>query len=345
MIPNTRYEELLKHFLAFLEKGPKEIEEILIANAVGRSVSPDVEAVMDDPPYSKSTADGYLLLSSGTAMASPKRPMTFESLGDIPAPSMAIELPPGKSVRVKNGSYMAIKRFLESHFAVVKEGDAHEADQMVYVTRLIEKHENIVLQGSVRKMGNTIFQKGHRLEAGDIAILGRQGIVKVKVAKPPKVAVISTGAELISAGTPYKIGCKYDANAALLSAMITTVGGLPISFGIVPNDTALLAKKLVEAASQAEMIVLSGAIYSGGGNWRSAVFRVAEGQQLPGLKVTSLDAAKKPVVSEVNIEPTLIGMIAKKMVICLPGEQESLVEGFQKFAAPMIARLLGEDKK
>jgi molybdopterin biosynthesis enzyme len=127
--------------------------------------------------------------------------------------------------------------------------------------------------------------------------------------------------------------------------MITTVGGLPISFGIVPNDTALLAKKLVEAASQAEMIVLSGAIYSGGGNWRSAVFRVAEGQQLPGLNVTSLDAAKKPVVSEVNIEPTLIGMIEKKMVICLPGEQESLVEGFQKFAAPMIARLLGEDKK
>ena len=262
MIPQKSDQEILDAFLTFFPRGPREIEEIPIANAIGHVAYSDIEAILDDPPYSKAVADGYLLLASGTALASPKRPMTFELIGDIPAPSMAIELPPGKAVRVKNGSYMAIKRFLESHFAVVKAADAQESKNIVSISRLVDRHENIVLQGSIRKVGNTILAKGHQLQFRDIFTLAKQGIQKikvVKVVKRPNVAIFSTGAEILPAGTPYKIGCKYDCNLHGLSGMVTAVGGVPIPLGIVPTDLTLFAKKLVEAHAQSELIIFSGA--------------------------------------------------------------------------------------
>ena len=117
---SAREMEALNALLARIPKGPHAAEYIPIQKAVGRVLFEEVVAVMDDPPYSKSCADGYILLPSGTALASPKRPLTFEVQGDIPPPSSMTELPFGKALRVKNGSYMSIRRFLEAHYAVLK---------------------------------------------------------------------------------------------------------------------------------------------------------------------------------------------------------------------------------
>ncbi|MEK7702998.1 MAG: molybdopterin-binding protein [Nitrospirota bacterium] len=341
MIPQKTDKEILEPFLELCAKGNKETEEVSITNAIGRVVLSDIDAVIDDPPYSKSTANGFLLLASGTALASPKRPMTFELLGDIPDPSKAIELPPGKAVRVKNGSYMAIKRFLESHFAVVKESDAQESKNIVSVSHLIERHENIMLQGSVRKVGNTLFAREYQLKFRDIFTLARQGIQKIKVVKVvnrPNVGIFSTGKEILPFGVPYKIGCKYDCNGAGLAGMITAAGGVPIPLGIVPDDTALFVKKMAEAYAQCDMIIFSGAARMGSGVFRLNAIKAAYQTISPEAP---LEYIHKMVVPEPDIAPTLLAMVSKKPVIGLSGEQDSLIDGFKRFAIPLISHLTG----
>ena len=258
-IPNK---EAVGHLLDLIEKPPCESETAPIVNAILRVLSEDAVAIIDDPPYSKSLVNGYLFLSSGSALASFNRPKTFDILGDIPDPSMSIELPLGKTVRVKEDSYMAIKRFMEGHYTVLKESEAEESGGVIQVTRFVDKYENISLQGSIRKIGNIIFRKGHRLQAKDIVTLADQGIIKMKVTRPPKVAIFSTGKELILPGTTYKVGSKYDSNASCLSALISQSGGLPEFYGIMPNDLLLLIKKMAEVIAKVDMVVLSGATHA-----------------------------------------------------------------------------------
>lgn len=334
--------EALECLLDRIEKGPRESEEVAIVSAIGRVLSEDLAAVADDPPYSKSTVSGYLLLASGTALASFKRPMTFDLVGDIPDPSMAIELPLGKTVKVEIDSYMAIKRFMEGHYAVLKETEVERSDEVIHVIRRVEKHENIILQGSVRKVGNIIFRKRRTLNASDILVLAHQGILKVKVSRPPKVAVFSTGKELIAPGTTYKIGSKYDCNASCLSAMISKSGGLPLFYGIMPNDLLPFIKKIVEVVGKVDMVVLSGATRALGGYFMSDLIKGVSAYQMTN-PVATLEAHRQAIISEsFNIKPTLLGVIAMKPVICLSGEPEDIVDGFEAFVAPVLSHLLGE---
>ena len=334
------HKETVARFLTQIERGPREGEDISISNAIGRVLFSEVAAVIDDPPYSNSTAEGYLLLASGTALASPRRPMVFESLGDIPMPSMAIELPLGKTVKVKKDSYMAIKRFMEGHFAVIKDDCASFSGTTLEVTRFVEKFENIVLQGSVRKVGNTIFKKGRKISAQDVVILAHQGIPKVKVSCQPKVAVFSTGKELMAPGTPYTIGSKYDCNASCLLGMIEKSGGIPLFQGIMPNELLPFIKKLVEVAKTVDMVVLSGATLAIDGNFMSDLIKGASSYQITN-PVAILEAHRRSML-ETAIKPIFLGVVSTKPIICLSGEPEKIVEGFEAFVLPVLTHLLGE---
>jgi molybdopterin biosynthesis enzyme len=332
--------ETIQRFLGQIEKGPRAPEEVFITSGIGRVLFADVSAIIDDPPYSNSTAEGYLLLASGTALASPKRPMLFESLGDIPIPSMAIELPLGKTLKVKRDSYMAIKRFMEGHYAVIKDTEATFSGKTLEVTRLVEKFENIILQGSVRKVGNTIFKKGYKLTAGDIITLAHQGILKVTVSRKPTVALFSTGRELIAPATPYTIGSKYDCNSYCLSAMIEKNGGNPLFQGIMPNDLLPFIKKLVEVAGQADMVVLSGATVALDGNFMSGLIKGACSHGVTN-PAAILEAHRRSML-ETAIKPNFLGIVATKPIICLAGNPDKILEGFEDFVAPVLSHLLGE---
>lgn len=337
--------EAIDALLAHIPKGPYDTEQIPIQKAVGRVISEEVVALMDDPPYSKSCVDGYMLLSSGTALASPQKPMTFEVQGDIPPPSSSVELPFGRAIRVKKGSYMSIKRFLESHYAILQESETQEKENKISVTRFIDKHENISIQGSVFKLGRIIFPKGHRIQSQDLFTLASQGITTVSVAKRPTVAFFSTGSELIPATDPYRIGFKYDCNACGLSAMLEECGGLSAFQGIMPNTLPPFIDKLAEVieAKEVAMILISGATFAEGGKFLDHLINGASvvGLTLPGEIVNAL---KNTVIPADKIRPNVLGVLKKKPIICLAGKPDDAKEGFRVFAQPVLSHLLGEHK-
>jgi molybdopterin molybdotransferase len=341
-----KIKEVIKNFLAYIPAGPRETESIPIDNAVDRVLSEEVTAMMDVPHYSRSTTDGYLILASNTALASPRRPITFEVKGEIPPPSQSVELPLGASLKVKNGSYMAIKRFLEGHYAVLKESDTVvEMVGKISIARRVEKHENIVVQGSTLKNGNILFPKGHRIRSGDIFTLASQGILKVSVAKPPKVGIFSIGNELLPPTIPYKIGCKFDCNSYGLSALVSKVGGIPVFCGIMPDRLTPLAEKIIKTVSKEEvdMVILSGGTAAGG---RKFTVDLMNGAGTIGLSDPEaiVDRMKWAVIAAEDIRPNVLGILEKKPVICLAGQPTQAAHGFRHFAWPVISYLLGEKK-
>jgi len=340
---NLDTKEALKSLLAHLPFGKTQTEEVYLEEAVGRVLAEEVAAIMDDPPYSQATADGYVMLASGTALASLRRPITFEVQGDIPPVSSAAELSEGRALRVKNGGYMSIKRFLEGHYAVLKESETKEISGTVSVARRIEKHENISVQGTFLKTGNTIFGKGYRIHSRDIATLAGQGVLKVVVAVPKKVALFSIGDDLLSPTKPYKIGYKYDGISYGLAAMIKAAGGLPDFRGIVPCQLTPFARKLSQAISEKEVdiVVMSGGTSAEG---RPFTVDVVNGAGIVGLSDTEaiVESMKCVVVAADKISPNVLAVIGKKPVISISGQKEDAAQGFRTFVRPVISHLLGE---
>ncbi len=333
-------QDAIKKLWAHIEIKPLEAETVLIENAVSRVLAEEVCAAMDNPPYSKSEVDGYVLLVSYTAMASPRHPLTFNVEGEIPPPSQSVELPDGKARKVKKGGYMAIKRFLEGHYAVVAESEAIERSSQISIYRRIPKHENISVQGSICRMGKVLFPKGYRIRSRDVFMLASQGIVSVQVSKPPRVAIFSIGNELLPPTQPYKIGYKYDCNSSGLSAMVEEIGGCPHVHGVFPNKLGPLAKKLVETIKEVDMILLSG----GGGGFSVDLMN---GAGIVGKTETDeiVEAMKWSIVASDTIHPNVLGIIGQKPVICLAGDPTQAGRGFRVLARPVISRLLGENKR
>jgi len=339
---NAHTKEALQSLLARLSFGSTQKEEIPIEEAVGRVLAEEVTAVMDDPPYSQATANGYVMLASGTALASPRRPVTFAVQGDIPPPSSSVELPEGKALKVKNGSYMSIKRFLESYYAVVKETEVKEINGVISVSRQIVRHENISIQGIACKMCHVIFQKGYRIHPRDLFTLAGQGILKVVVARPPKVAFFSVGDALISPKKPYKIGYKYDGGSYGLAAMIKEAGGLADFRGIESYQVTPLVRKLAQAIEDKEvdMILMSGGTVA---EEENVTADAISGAGIIGMVDPKeiIETMRQAIIVADKTSPNVLGVVGKKPIISVAWQREQAIRGFQSFVRPVISYLLG----
>jgi molybdopterin molybdotransferase len=333
--------EILAPLLQHVPKATCVIDEVPIEEAVGQTLFEPVFAVRDDPPYSKALSDGYILLSSETAMASPRIPRTFEVLGDMPPSSNPAELPPGKSLRVKNGNYMSIKRFMEGYYAIVKESNASEKGGKVSVTHSVIRHENIAIQGSINRKGSVLFDMGHRLQPDDLFTLAIQGIMKVKVAHSPtvvpRVAIFSIGNDIIPLKELYKVGFKYDCNSYGLAALVRDRGGIPTSYGVVPDLTPTLIKTLSVSLPENDLILFSAEMT----NKRKKLI-VDAIKEFASMGLTDPDQIQKVLeetcIIEDQAKPHILAVLNKKPVICLDERADLIKQGFQHFVEPIMVR-------
>jgi molybdopterin molybdotransferase len=275
-------------------------------------------------------------------LASARRPITFEVQGDIPDASSAVELSEGRALRVKNGSYMSIKRFLESHYAVLKDTDVKEINGIISVIRRVEKHENISIQGTSLRACHVMFQKGYRMHPRDLATLAGQGILKVVVARPPKVALFSVGDDLISPKKPYKIGCKYDGGPYGLVAMIKEAGGLADFRGIESCQITPLVRKLAQAIEDKEvdMILMSGGTVA---EEENVTADAISGAGIIGMVDPKeiIETMRQAIIVADKTSPNVLGVVGKKPIISVAWQREQAIRGFQSFVRPVISYLLG----
>jgi molybdopterin molybdotransferase len=314
-------------FLALVPKGPLAAEAVPLQAALDRVLAVDVSATIDDPPYSRSIMEGYVVLTSDAASASAERPVLLEVAGEIPVGNGAADgLQSGKALGVTTGSYIP-----EGDYSVVKDWDVSKTENRIRLVRPLSKHENIEIRGGERKKGTILLPKGRRIGPADLFLLASQAILEVAVARRPKVAIFSSGNEVISPTEPFKVGLIWDCNSYGLSGLVEASGGAPSFKGIVKDDFDSFLKRIKEALQAADMVVISGGTAIGGKDFTVDLVKAAGA---PGAVVKGV-----PMRSG---KPIVLGVAGVKPIVCVAGHPPEAARGFTLFGKPAVGRLLGE---
>ena len=184
--------------------------------------------------------------------------------------------------------------------------------------------------GSDIARGETLMRKGQVIGSREIGMLAACGLAAIDVVRRPKVAVLSTGDELVALGDSLRPGGVYDSNGAILAAAIAEAGGEPVPFGAFPDDAAKLEQAVRRALAECDMVVLSGGTSKGAGDLSH---RVVSQLGKPGILVHGV--ALKPG------KPLCLAVADGKPIAVLPGFPTSAIFTFHAFVAPVIRARAG----
>ncbi|HVG94115.1 MAG TPA: gephyrin-like molybdotransferase Glp, partial [Planctomycetota bacterium] len=303
------------------------VERVRWDRALDRVLAEDLVAPGDVPSFDRSDLDGFAVRATDTFGAEDEAPRTLRLNGESLAPGdePTIEVEPGTATSVATGA-----RIPRGADAVVAVEHTDLAGASVLVRRPVVPGAAVSPAGGDVARGETVLRAGTRLTSRETGTLAACGIAHVAVAARPRVAVLSTGGEIVSPEAPAGPGAVHDANGTILSDAVREAGGDPLPVEIVPDDAGRLAEALARAVEAADLVLVSGGTSKGGGD---LVPSVVAGLGPPGLVVHGVDL--KPG------KPVGLAVCRGTPVALLPGFPTSAVFTFHEFVAPVLRRLTG----
>jgi len=293
-----------------------------ITDLYGRLIAEPVKAVIPQPPTPRSTLDGYAVSVADLIGASKSSPVKlrvsgYSRIGD----SRVQELEPGGCIQVDTGSI--IPRGAD---AVVPVEDVVVDGGYAIFTYTPEPGSGLALPASDVSTGDVIVPRGARGYPEVVAALASQGYRRVKASRRVRVAILSTGDELLEPGTPYRVGGVFESNRFYLSAIMRALGYEVVDLGIVADDPHAVEEALFKAATLADIVVTSGGTSVG---VRDYIYKVLEarGRMLVrGLRV-------KPG------KPTIVGLLGETPIVGISGNPRATVNITWSFLIPLLDRL------
>ncbi|MFH1821015.1 MAG: gephyrin-like molybdotransferase Glp [Methanobacteriota archaeon] len=297
-----------------------------VSGSVGQVNSADVISKIDVPPFERATYDGYAVIASDTFGAAENSPVEIKLVGRIMAGTWPkIRLKKGSCAEISTGAPLP-----KGPDAVVMSEYAVAKDKKLVVYRAVSPGENVSQRGSDIKKGQVVMKRLKRITKIDIAVLAAVGVKKIKVRRRPKVAIISSGSELVKPGEKLKPGKIYDVNSSSLIEAVRACGAEPIFIGIAP-DVALKIKAAVSKGLKvSDIVLISGGTSVGAGDISP---KVIDGMGRPGVIVHGL--SMKPG------KPALIAVVNKKPIFGLPGYPVSALMVFDQLVADYLHELSG----
>jgi putative molybdopterin biosynthesis protein len=323
-------EEARARFERALDLSPLPAETVTLAQALTRVLAHDIVAAVDAPPFDRSNVDGFALRAADTLGASPGAPKLLRlnteviACGDNPA----LEVSPGSATTIATGG--VIPRGADAVVMVEQTELLEDGEPRIELQRAAAPGQFISYAGSDIARGETLLRRGARIGSREIGMLAACGLSHVDVVRRPKVAVISTGDELVALGQPLKPAGIYDSNGAIIAAAITEAGGEALPMGAVADDAAALDKAVRDALAQSDMVVLSAGTSKGAGDLSHTIVSKLGA---PGILVHGV--ALKPG------KPLCLAVIGKTPLVVLPGFPTSAIFTFHAFVAPVIRALAG----
>jgi len=321
-------EEAQKIFLRNLEVSKLPDEEINVSASLGRILSAEIRSPVDLPAFAKATMDGYAVRAGDTFGATETLPAYLNLAGEVPmGVRAAVGVRPQDAVKIATGGMLP-----DGADAVVMLEHASPVDEkMIEVSRPAAPGENVIRAGEDIRKNRTVGKPGRRVRPQDIGALCGIGIIRIRVYRRPRVAVIPTGNEIIPPDRVPGLGQVRDINSYHLSALVAQHGGVPVHFGIVPDEEDRLKEAVLKAVQETDLILLSGGSSVGA---KDLTDRVIKELGEPGVLVHGV--AVKPG------KPTLCALVKSRPVIGLPGHPAAVAIGFELFVRPVLRLLSGE---
>lgn len=309
----------------------RQIERVSLDQSYGRMLATDIVANQDIPPFHRSSVDGYAVRARDTFGASESMPVPLALVEEI---KMGIQ--PEFSIIANQASYIPTGGQLpEGSDAVVMIEYAEEFnDGFVYIQKSIAPGNNVIYQGDDLKQGKIVLSKNTTLNAQDVGILAALGIGEVDVYARLRVAIVSTGDEIVAIDA-IPVGAQVrDVNAYVILGEARRLGCDAHRIGIVKDDADLIYATLNQAIKENDLVILSGGSSVGmKDNSVEVLNRLGE----PGVLVHGI--AVKPG------KPTLIAKAQGKAILGLPGHPASAFVIFRIFGKAMIEALTGNKFK
>jgi molybdopterin molybdotransferase len=314
--------EIIKTF------GPLGEETVPLENAFSRILSRDVVSPENLPGFHRSSMDGYAVRAKDTFGATETLPAILGMSGEVhmgKKPVVALE--PGEAVKMPTGGMLP-----QGADGVVMMEYCHELDQRtIEVARAISPLENVILPDDDFKKGVPVLKKGSRpLRPQDLGVMAGLGMSQVTVHKRPRVAIISTGNEIVPVTQRPEPGEVRDINTYTLSAFCQQSGAEPVNLGLCRDDSEEIKTRVEEGLQEADTVWISGGSSVGAMDLTLKVFESFENAEL--------------LVHGVSIspgKPTIIARIGSKAVFGLPGHTASAMVVAEIFLAPFLTRLAG----
>jgi putative molybdopterin biosynthesis protein len=318
-------------FEARVDHAPRGSETLPVAAALSRVIASDVIAPVDAPPFDRANVDGFAVRAADTVGASPSAPKRFALNAEVVACGVApgIEVARGTATTIATGGVIprgADAVVMIEHTELIEDDAAPAID----VHRAAASGQFISYAGSDIARGETLLRRGTEIGSREIGMLAACGFATVEVSRRPRVAVLSTGDELVEPGRPLRPGGVYDSNGAIIAAAVAEAGGEAVAFGPVPDDEAALERAMRGALDSCDMVVLSGGTSKGAGDLSH---RVVSRLGNPGILVHGV--ALKPG------KPLCLAVIGDKPLVVLPGFPTSAIFTFHTFVAPIIRARAG----
>ncbi|MCB9453660.1 MAG: molybdopterin molybdotransferase MoeA [Anaerolineaceae bacterium] len=312
---------------------PLAHEMILLENVLGRILAQDIIAPVHVPPFANSSMDGYAVIASDIAGAGRENPVSLPVSMDIPAGKpLQAALRPGTVARIMTGAVVP-----DGADAVVPVEDTDtqwdttspEIPSEVAFFVSIQPGANIRPIGEDIQKGMNLLQAGMVLRPQEIGVLASLGLAEIPVVRRPKVAILSSGDELVAPGEPLQPGQIRDSNSYAIAALVETYGGVPVRIPTARDTIEDVRRRFHEALSHQPDVILSSA----------------------GVSVGAFDVVRTVMneLGEVNFwrvnirpgKPLAFGHVAGIPFLGLPGNPVSAMVTFDGFVRPLLQKLGG----
>ncbi len=299
-----------------------DVEHVDIFNSVGRVLAEDVFAPIDVPPFDRATMDGYACRAEDTFGASIMSPILLRCVGSVKIGEVPkISIKSGEVVKIPTGGMIP-----NGANSVINLEYTKDLGETIEIYKSVTPYKNISKRGEDVRRGEVVIRRGEILQPQDAGILSSLGIAKVKVYKKPKVAVISTGNELVQVGERLTNGKIYSSNNPMICNALRELNFEPINLGIARDNENEITRKLENSLNY------DAAIFTGGTS-------VGEKDLVPLVverygKILFHGVAMRPG------QPTAAAIVDNKPIFMLPGSPAAALLSFYIFVVPSLYRLM-----
>lgn len=324
-------DEARRRIEEYLHPQPPGTVDVSLMDAVGRVLARDVASPVNVPPFNRSTVDGYAVIAEDTFRADEDDPIRLKVVGTVDIGEIT-ELPlrRGDAAEIVTGAPLPPEAN-----AVAMLEDTSQIDEGISIYKPLSRGENVMASGSDIRTGETVLKQGAVLSSRELGVIAALGHSEVEVFRKPRVAILSTGAEIVEPGKALPPGKIFDINSYTVAAAVKEGCGEVISFGVVQDDDVdLLETKLKEALDVADVVITSGGVSVGPKDY---VPEIIDRLGKPGLVIHGV--AIKPG------KPVAVAVADGKPIFSLPGNPTSSLLVFTLLVQPVLFKMSGRRER